>query len=269
MFDPKLLKTILALSILANILLLLKSRDEHTPPNTAISAFTAQQLENTMDDFTELQLALFNKLNQKELHTLLPAYNTQLKNVDSITNVYLASKTSNRIYQDGESLLQAKLNITKQLADPFDLSSELQDSLLFGYQNTNPNINPTEARLQLLLTRYSAIDYSRRKWNLCGPVSDGENIVKDSTIIVFFPFKSVTNNQSGDSLQIESVILGDEALPVSRCRIYNQEHYPVIIIEAPARLIRNKEVLLIKFKPFIKSSETNPVYANYLLNVAG
>lgn len=267
MFNSKLLKTVLALSILANILLILKLRDKDTPSDTSISTFTAQQLENTIGEFTELQLVIFDKLNQKESHKLMPSYNRQLHSLDSITDSYLQLEPDNDIYQDGASLLQAKLNIAKQLHDPFEVSSELQDSLLFGYQNENAKINPTEARLQLVLTRYAAIDYSRRKWNICGPISEGENIVQDSSIIIFLPHTFSTTRLPGDSLHIESVILGEEALPLSRCTMHYLEQGTVTIIQAPARLIRENELLLIKFTPFINSMKSDPVYANYLLHV--
>lgn len=268
MFEPKVIKTILALSILVNILLAMRLRKDDPVAETAISPYTSQQIESVLNDFSELEIAFYNRMASKgATHAQMPVYAAQLNKLDSITNTYLTLDASRQVYQNPDALLDAKLHITKQLSAPFGIPSNVLDSMLYAYKNEQTLFNPTEARLQLLLTRYVAINYSRRGWNICESIAVGENIVFDSTIIVFFPIDGLYSAPEGDSLQIAAVFLGDEALPVSRCKNYKNATFPVIKIEAPARLIQDNELLLIKFIPYLNGHANEPLFGKYLLHV--
>lgn len=247
---------------------MLRSRKEDPVPETTISAFTSEQIESTLSGFTDMELASFrHRIKSGESHRLMPQYVSELFKLDSITEMYLAAEDAAGIYHNQEELLQAKIKIINQLSGNFTISSELRDHLLYAYQNEQQILNPTEARLQLLLTRHIVIDYSRRGWNICDPISQAVNIVTDSTIFVFFPFRGANLSEEGDSLQIASIILGDEAVPVNRCRTYTEGASLVIKIDAPARLIKDNELLLIKFIPYIQGYKAEPLYGDYLLRI--
>jgi len=265
MYLPTLLKTTLGLSVVFNCILLFQRSDEREKSDTAISGYTLAQIESILNGLSEIHINQHTRYAKIIPDARMEAFSKDLSALDSVYTYYATHMSEMGLVNSPEQLMACKRNMILQMQDPIVVSEELANSLLYGYQYSNPPINTTEASLQLLLTKTEIIDYARRCWNICEVPLDHGTVVIDSSIFITQSILDHFNYREADSISISSVIIENEGLPISRCHLYRSGKALIIKLNVPKKLLVKDALVYIKLDYHMQNAGSFSQHYTYVL----
>lgn len=265
MQNSTLFKIILGCSIVLNCVLLARGVEQPDKSEMEISSTTFAQIQYELSMQKDMRINSFARYSKYLKDKRIPDFTHQLKAVDSVYAYYLRQLSVTDIADYEAHLMIAKQAMIHQLQNPVSISEELADSLMYTYQRSTPPLNKTESTLQLLLAANAIIDYGRRSWSICEIPIDHATVVIDSSIFIAHPTYVNYEIPKSDSISIQSVILENEGIPLSRCHIYRSGSTHLIKVDVPEKLLTQDALLYLKLDYHMGDEGTFTRHYTYVL----